>query len=261
MDDNIIFYIENNRFKEAFNALIESDAYAHRRNDLRQLKGRYDYVQKEKIRGQISFEQEVLYINKIRNDLLLLIENETQQLPPSKMSGDIDISKSIDDKEINNGLKLKTEKESISNQSLSPNRLLTLEYLQTLKDYIENNSNFRMNPPRKKHYMNISTGTRGIILRPVAKVTQKEIGIHLDIEIKDEKSTFDKLKELDKGEAQYKINPDIKWQRKDEKTRSSVALKMKADVIDKTKWNEQFEWFRENLEAFDEHFRPLIQKL
>jgi len=264
-NDTILSFIENNRFNEAFNELLNSDDYSHEKNTIRQIKGEYEYVKKEKIRGQINFEQEVLYINKIRNNLLLLIESETQQLSPSKMPEDI-VSESIDDKEINNIIiksnnSSKLKNELISNQSLSPNQLLTREYLQKLKDYIENNSNFKMNPPRKKHYMNISMGEKGIILCPLVKVLHKEIGIKLNIDIKDEKLTFDKLKALDNGEAQRKISPDIEWQRQEEKMRSFVMLNMKVDVKDRSKWNEQFEWFRENLDAFDSHFRPLIKKL
>lgn len=87
----------------------------------------------------------------------------------------------------------KSKNELITNQSLSPNGLLTLEYLQALKESIENNSNFRMKPPRKKHYMNISMGKTGIKLRPLVKVSNQTIGIKLDVEIKDNNLTFDKL--------------------------------------------------------------------
>jgi len=149
-----------------------------------------------------------------------------------------------------------------NNKLLNQGSSLIQIYLHELKDYMEESgSSFKINPPRTKNYMSISMGKTGIKLRPFAKISNQTIGIKLDIEIKDDNSTFDKLKELDKGEAQNKISSDIEWQRKENNNRSSIKLITDANVEDKTKWNEQFEWFKENLEAFDKHFKPLIKQL
>jgi uncharacterized protein DUF4268 len=45
------------------------------------------------------------------------------------------------------------------------------------------------------------------------------------------------------------------------KNMSMLYIKEESHVSDRSDWNNQFGWFKENIEALDKFLRPLIKKL
>ena len=75
------------------------------------------------------------------------------------------------------------------------------------------------------------------------------------------KQNFDALSEQAKEQSLIEISADIEWLRMDDRKQSAIILTTTGNIKDKSDWEKQFEWFRENLALFTEFFKPKIKRL
>lgn len=156
----------------------------------------------------------------------------------------------------------KQVKHSTTAGAASETQLLQQEYWKGLKDFMEKNRSFiKMQSPPLKHWTSISLGRSNFHLSASLNSSDNSISIWLVMTGGRAKQNYDKLHEIAYQNSLSEINKDLVWDEMEGRKRSSVVLKISADFTDKKDWENQFEWFRVNLEKFMNYFKPHITKL
>jgi len=75
------------------------------------------------------------------------------------------------------------------------------------------------------------------------------------------KENYDKLYETAYENSLTEVNKDLVWDKMDGRKMSAVMLKATGDFADKNDWDNQFQWFKDNLERFTKYFKPKVAKL
>jgi hypothetical protein len=89
---------------------------------------------------------------------------------------------------------------------------------------------------------------------------ENKIAVELTIGSDDAKSIFNELlKQKDNIEAIIGSSP-LDWRELPDRKASRAVLFNSVDPYDETTWPEQFAWLQNNLEKFDQAFRPLFAK-
>jgi len=83
----------------------------------------------------------------------------------------------------------------------------------------------------------------------------------LNITGRNAKNNFDRLSEIAKNQSLDEIDNNLQWLRMDDKKQSAVILTTNGDMTKKSQWANQFQWFKDNLEAFTNVFKPIIKKM
>ena len=153
-------------------------------------------------------------------------------------------------------------RKTASNQNITNTKLLQQEYWQGFKDYIEENGNkIRTQKALPQHWTNIAIGRTNFHLSAQVSTRENKISIWLNIIGPNAKANFDKLSEISQTRSKTELSEDLQWQRMDDNKQSAVILTEYGDMTIKSKWNEQFKWFQENIESFTRFFKPTIMKL
>lgn len=156
----------------------------------------------------------------------------------------------------------KAVKKTANNQPITETKQLQQEYWQALKDFIEENkAKFRMQKPLPQHWTNIALGRSNFYLSATCSTRDNTLGIWLNILGERAKENFDKLSEIAKENSLIEISPNLQWSRLDERKSSYVILTTNGDISKKENWNEQFNWFKNNIELFIKYFKPIISKI
>lgn len=156
----------------------------------------------------------------------------------------------------------KSVKKSASTQGYSDTKLLQQEYWQGLKTYMEENGGkIRMQKPLPQHWTNVAIGRSDFHLSASVSTRDNALSIWLNITGNNAKNFYDKLEDIAKQESLERVSPDLKWDRMDNNKQSAVILYTIGDMTNRNQWNEQFEWFKQNLELFTSFFKPIIKKL
>jgi len=138
-----------------------------------------------------------------------------------------------------------------------------LEYWTVMKKYIESKGkcSYQLQSPSPKHYTSITLGRTGF--RISATVSKRDRFIRIEMLFKREmaKENFKKFKNLYEAETNTYFNNELIWDELPDIITSGIYLKREADTTDKSKWPEQHEWFRVNLEKFYTYFSPKIKAL
>ena len=145
---------------------------------------------------------------------------------------------------------------------LTPTKQLNLEYWEAMRKYFETTGTFlRFQTPQPQHWMNFSVGRSNFHFSTIVSVRDHFIRIDLYISGNNAKDQFFKLKNQCEDEAGKIFNGGLNWNELPEAKVSIVELRKSANTSKRSEWQEQHEWFRENLEKMDKFFRPKIKAL
>jgi len=156
----------------------------------------------------------------------------------------------------------KQVKRSTNSQTETDTKLLQQEYWQGLKDYLEvNKSSIKTQNPLLQHWTNIAIGRSNFHISATVNSRDNSINIWLNLMGEQAQKNFDKLYETAYENSFKEVNEDLVWDRMDGRKMSAVMLKLPSDFTDRNNWNNQFQWFKENLERFSKYFKPIIANL
>ena len=144
--------------------------------------------------------------------------------------------------------------------TVSETKLLQQEYWQGLKDFMENQKSFvKMRTPLVQNWSDISIGRSDIYISAAVYSKRKTIEVWLVFAGNNTKNNFDKLYEIAYDKSLTEIDEKIVWDRMDQIKRCAVILRLEADYTQKNEWENQFNWFKDNLEKFYKLFKPLLK--
>ncbi len=156
----------------------------------------------------------------------------------------------------------KSIKSSASSGKISETKQLQLEYWQTMKKYFDQSGTFlRCQKPHPHHWTSFALGRSNIHMSAVCGVRDNFIRIDVYLGGDDAKNYFHKLRNNYEDEANTHFDNKLVWEELPDGKVSIISFRKDADVSDRSLWNEQHEWFKVNLEKFDEYFRPKIKSL
>jgi hypothetical protein len=135
--------------------------------------------------------------------------------------------------------------------SHTPRELLMQEYWTALRSFLENsNSPVRTQKPLPQGWTNAALGRSGIYLLCAAKTQKKCLYVQVTIHGPNRKAFFAQLKEQSK-EIEGELGFIPEWRELPDKTESHIRLTWDhVDPADKSNWQEQHQWFLENLNKF-----------
>ena len=125
----------------------------------------------------------------------------------------------------------------------------------------EHKGSVKMRNPLPHNWSDISIVKSDIYVSAAVYSKTKTIEIWLVLVGKEAKNNFDKLYELAYKDSLISIDKNIIWDRMEGRIRCAVILRKQADHTNKPDWNNQFQWFKENLEKFVKFFKPLLTKI
>lgn len=147
-------------------------------------------------------------------------------------------------------------------ENLTEAKALNLEYWTAMKAYFEeHNSTIRCQKPQPQHWTNFSLGRSKLKLAAVASVRDGFIRAEFNLEGPMGKARFETLRNKYEEDSLREVDPELVWDKLEDKQMSWVYLKKDVDVSDRTDWTNQFEWLREKLELMDAYFRPKIKTI
>jgi hypothetical protein len=156
----------------------------------------------------------------------------------------------------------KQVKRSTASQSITETKLLQQQYWQGLKDFMEARKSFvKMQSPLPQHWATFTIGRTDFHLSATVNSRDNSINISLNIKGGQAKENYDKLYKTAHENSFNEINKDLVWDKMDDKKMSAISLKALGNFRDKNDWNNQFQWFKDNLEGFAKYFKPKIAKL
>ena len=153
-------------------------------------------------------------------------------------------------------------KRSTTSQPATDTKLLQQKYWQGLKDFMEAKKSFvKMQNPLLQHWTNIAIGRSNFHLSASVNSRDNSINIWLNIMGEQAKENYDKLYETAYEKSLTEVNKDLVWDKMDGRKMSAVMLKVQGDFADMNEWENQFQWFKDNLERFTKYFKPKVAKL
>jgi hypothetical protein len=148
------------------------------------------------------------------------------------------------------------------NSNLTETKLLQQEYWNTLRDYmIETNSNVTPNKGLPQNWTNMAIGKSDIYLSAQLNSKEKTIAVWLNFTGDNAKENFDRCYDLAFERAKHDISDKIIWDRMEGRKMSCAFIKTKGDFTKRDDWQNQFAWYKENLEKFAKLFRGVIREI
>ncbi len=142
---------------------------------------------------------------------------------------------------------------------VSQTQIFQQRYWQGLKDYLEvNNSFVKILKPVPFSWLNIYLEKGGIYLALAVNSNSNELYIWLLLDGKNGKRNFDQLYRIAYENSLIEISQNLIWDRMDGRIRSAVKLIKNADYADTYDWDNQFSWFKDNLEKFWTFFKDIV---
>lgn len=150
----------------------------------------------------------------------------------------------------------------ISEDDLNPTRANYLHYWTKFSEYVrESSAIVRPQKPSPYHWTNVSIGRSGFGMAALGSTRDDWIAIELNMTDDHAKPYFYLLHE-DKNEIESDLGFEVEWLEMLDKKSSRIRCYSRGfNPMNQDDWQEQFEWFKEKLEAFDRVFRPRIQNL
>ena len=147
-------------------------------------------------------------------------------------------------------------------EALSETKQLQLEYWQAFREYLlENSTILKPQAALPQHWTYLSVGKSGFTLD--ARVNTKSNGIGIGMLMTDgyAKSYFDQLNSS-KQRIEQEIGSPLLWERLDDNKRSQIKLELSnAPLSQRSDWERQFAWFKNQLERFYQTFSPRVKLL
>lgn len=147
-------------------------------------------------------------------------------------------------------------------ESLSPVEKLRQSYWTEFRAHLEDSEPpFSLRNPWEKHWYRVSIGRSHFGINCTISKQKNRIAVELYFDPENAEEYFDILKEH-KEEIESEIGSKLEWERLEGKNACRIAIYNRtADVEDRNKWEEQFNWLEENLYSFYETFEGRVKNL
>lgn len=147
-------------------------------------------------------------------------------------------------------------------RDLTEAKTTNLEYWTAMRDYFESQgTKIKSQKPSPQHWTNYAIGRSNFHMAAVHSVRDKFIRVEFIINGNDSKEKFDILSNKYEQESYSYIDPNLIWDKLEDRKGSWVYLQKDVDVNNKSDWHNQFQWIMKNLEKMDKFFRPKIKAL
>ena len=157
----------------------------------------------------------------------------------------------------------KTVRETARGPKMTPTRQLQLDYWTELRTYLEEqDSEVRAQNPSPQHWTNAAIGRSGMHLSAVATKWDDESGresaganrVELVLDNANAKTFFAQLP-ANAEEIGESIGAPLTWHNPGNANMCRIYVRRQVDLDERSQWDDQFAWLRENLECFREVFR------
>lgn len=153
-------------------------------------------------------------------------------------------------------------KSSTSSAKITDTKQFQLEYWVAMKKYCENKGTFlKFSRPNPQHWTNFPLGRSNYWISAVCSVKNPFIRIDVNITGDNAKEKFNMLRSKYEADSKSSLGEEIEWFELPLAKQSIIQFRKDVNVKDRSRWEEQHEWFRVNLEKFDRYFRPKIKSL
>jgi hypothetical protein len=155
---------------------------------------------------------------------------------------------------------IQAETDSLSEDEDRPSHKLRIRFWTAFRDYLlERKSKLRAQKPGRDHWYTFGIGTSKAHTAALLISRDNKIGVELAITAENSKELFnDLLAQKDAIEAI--VGSSVEWREMLDRKSSRVMTFRPADPRNESDWPNQFAWLAENLERFDQAFRPQFAK-
>ncbi len=144
--------------------------------------------------------------------------------------------------------------------NLTPTKLQQRDFWSALMNELKDTkSSIRPKKPRPQAWMGFSIGRAGFNLVGWLNSKEKWIGVYLYLDPPHAKAHFALLAQK-REEIEQQLG-ELEWRELPDRKASTIRLRRKSDPMKKADWPGQIEWMVEQLEAFNQTFRPLVKSL
>ena len=153
----------------------------------------------------------------------------------------------------------KAVKKSTRLSNLTETKVLQLEFWNQFKEYAQNKSSqLKLRKAYPQHWYDISIGNSKAYISLTANSQTNFIAC--EIYIPDSKDLFYEL-ETNKNKIEEELQAELEWMALDGKKASRIKLSNDADINQKEKWDQYFDWLMITAEKFQTVFGQHINKL
>ena len=153
----------------------------------------------------------------------------------------------------------KAVKKSTRQSNLTETKVLQLDFWNQFKEYAQNNSSqLKLRKAYPQHWYDISIGNSKAYISLTAN-SQTNL-IACEIYIPDSKDLFYEL-ETNKNKIEEELQAELEWMALDGKKASRIKLSNDADINQKEKWDQYFDWLMITAEKFQTVFGQHINNL
>ncbi len=161
-----------------------------------------------------------------------------------------------------NGWSKDVKSSQSSNEGRSNTENFKYDFWAGFCEYMSNNPSKLFHPqsPSYNQWMNIAIGRSGYQICLLLNTLEQKVTVQMYIVDDKEKNDFDRLFEK-KDEAEATIGTKLDWRRLEGKKASTIDIYKSTNLIDISKRNEIYAWYKEYTEKYITYFRPIIKKL
>ena len=146
----------------------------------------------------------------------------------------------------------KAVKKSTRQSNLTETKVLQLDFWNQFKEYAQNNSSqLKLRKAYPQHWYDISIGNSKAYISLTAN-SQTNL-IACEIYIPDSKDLFYEL-ETNKNKIEEELQAELEWMALDGKKASRIKLSNDADIYQKDRWDQYFDWLMITAEKFQTVF-------
>ncbi len=151
----------------------------------------------------------------------------------------------------------KSIKKSNSGDAISDTKLLQKDFWTELKDYANKNISLNLGrTPRPKHWYNISFGSSRCHICLTMNTTKEYIGC--EIYIRDDMNLYN-IFYKNKESIESNIKSELNWMDLPNATASRIQTIYECHPLDRSRWNEYFEWCTNEIQKFADEFSKYIK--
>lgn len=155
----------------------------------------------------------------------------------------------------------KSMKESVRSSALTETKLLQQEFWSSLRDYMNERKTFlKLRNPTPRHWYSIAIGRSKFSLSLTINTLKNRLGCELYMRGLSAKKAFTLLQE-ERGKIESEIGKSLDWQELPEGQDCRIILYNDGNIHDKNKWQEYFQWFKDNAEQFHKVFSKRVKRL
>ena len=157
----------------------------------------------------------------------------------------------------------KSVRQTAASGKITETKLLQQEYWMALKGYLESNgSALKSHKPSPQHWTNFAIGKSHFHISATVNTRENFIGVSLNLTGPEAKIQFHELIEAYEEDSYNAISTELEWREMEGSKQSQIEIKLyEQDILDRSNWAGQHEWFQGQLEAFTKFFKPKIRAL